>query len=442
MNEPQTQPGQPVDPTNCEKEPIHVPGRVQPHGVLLVLKEPELRIVQLSGNTAEVLGRSPGELRGRGLDALLEPAQIEYLKDSLLCEKVSNTPLHLFTLQVEGRDTVFDGVAHCAHNVLVLELEPARPRQRGAADLQYLLRTVLPKLQGSRTLREFCETAARQVRQITGFDRVMVYRFDEHWNGSVLAEDKRDDLDSYLGLHYPRPDIPRQARELYLRNPLRLIGDVSARPVPVEPALNPVTGRPLDRTYAVLRGVSPVHIEYLKNMGVAASMSIAIVKGGALWGLIACHHQSARYVPYDVRAACELLGQVVSLQVAAKEEAEDYEYRWRSSRCRRASSRRCPPPRTSSGADRLPPEPAGLRPGGGAALCADGQCFLLGRTPTSRRSAGWSNLAGATQPRGGVPHRLLPGIYERAGASRTWQRAAGDPLSRVKKTTSAGSGPK
>ncbi len=436
MEEPKREAGQPVDAAECEKEPIHIPGRIQPHGALLVLKEPELTIVQISDTAATVLGRPADALLGQRLESLLGPAQIDYLKDSLLCEKVTTTPLHLFTMTVQQSDTIFDGIAHCAHGSLVLELEPVRPQEKGSAsNLQYLLRTAIPKLHEAKTLQQFCEAAARQVRQITGFDRVMMYRFDEDWNGTVIAEDRRDDLDSFLGLYFPASDIPRQAREIYLRNPLRLIADVHAEPVPVVPVLNPLTNRPLDMTFSVLRSVSPIHIEYLKNMGVAASMSIGIVREGRLWGLIACHHLSARYVPYDVRMACELFGQVVSLQVATKEESEDYEYRM-TLKSRQASFVAS----MSTTGDFVQglldhhPNLLDFIDAQGVALCVDGDCFLLGQTPDEaevRRLVDW--LA-RHRNEAVFQTNALPAIYERAESFK--QTASGllaVPLSRVRK---------
>jgi light-regulated signal transduction histidine kinase (bacteriophytochrome) len=156
------------------------------------------------------------------------------------------------------------------------------------------------------------------VRHITGFDKVMIYRFDADWNGTVLAQDKIEEMDDYLGLKFPASDIPQQARQLYLLNRLRLIADVEYSPVPILPVLHPVSNVPLDLTFSTLRSVSPVHIEYLKNMGVGASMSISIVRDNKLWGLIACHHCTALRLPYDVRTACEFLGQVFSLHCWAQ----------------------------------------------------------------------------------------------------------------------------
>ena len=154
------------------------------------------------------------------------------------------------------------------------------------------------------------------MRRLTGFDRVMIYRFDEDWNGQVVAEDRADGLNSFLGLRYPASDIPAQARALYRSQWLRLIVDVGYRPVPLVPPLNPLTGRPLDLSHASLRSVSPVHVEYLHNMGVSASMSISLLDRGELWGLIACHHYAGPHQPpYEIRVAAEFLGQTLSARM-------------------------------------------------------------------------------------------------------------------------------
>jgi hypothetical protein len=277
---------------------VHIPGRVQPHGVLLALSEPDMTILQASANAEALLHRAAVSLAGQPLDVLLDPEPVQRLREALLCKHVTVIPVRLFTVRVRGCPTLFDATAHCAGDVLILEMEPQPPPPSpGTPDLNYLLKTGFPHLAQSDSLLAFCQAAAEMVRRITGFDRVMVYRFDSDWNGEVIAEDKRTDWEPYLGLRYPASDIPRQAREMYLKTALRLIVDVHAEPVPLVPLLSPSTGAALDMTYAILRAVSPVHIEYLKNMGVGASMSIAIVKRGVLWGLIACHHETAGTCP-------------------------------------------------------------------------------------------------------------------------------------------------
>ncbi len=186
-----------------------------------------------------------------------------------------------------------------------------------------------PMIRQSLALRDHKDNnaIAKEIRQITGFDRVMVYRFDRDGAGTVIAEARTADLEPFLGLHYPASDIPKQAKYLYTLNFLRLIPDATYEPVGLIPQLNPLTNKPLDMSRSVLRSVSPLHTEYLQNMGVAASMSISLLKNKQLWGLIACHHNSPKQVPYEIRTVCEFIGQVVSFELAAKEDNQDLDYK-------------------------------------------------------------------------------------------------------------------
>jgi light-regulated signal transduction histidine kinase (bacteriophytochrome) len=248
------------------------------------------------------------------------------------------------------------------------------------------------RLQAAGDLAGFCRVAAEEMRALTGFDRVTVYRFDEGWNGRVFAESRRDDLPPLLGLHFPASDIPEPARRLYHLNPIRMIADVEAEPAPLVPGENPRTGRPLDLSFAALRGVSPVHIQYLKNMGVRGSMSVSVMRGGRLWGLLSClHYAGPRRVPPEVRDACEFLGQLVSAQLAVKEDAEGEEYRGRLREVRERLLQRMSAEgdlaRGLAGDDLL--ELTGAQ---GAAIVQDEACTLVGATPPAeavRRLVAW-----------------------------------------------------
>jgi len=181
----------------------------------------------------------------------------------------------------------------------------------------------MARLAAQTSMTELTDLLAEEVRSLTGFDRVMVYRFDAEWNGEVVAERRRPDLNPFLGLHYPATDIPAQARRLYALNPIRLIVDIGYVPVPLYPLFDPATGRALDLSLASLRSVSPIHVEYLQNMGVTASMSISILVDDVFWGLIACHHYSGAHRPsHDARAAAEFVTQVASHLIAHRERAD------------------------------------------------------------------------------------------------------------------------
>ncbi|MDZ8241862.1 MAG: ATP-binding protein [Nostoc sp. ChiQUE01a] len=317
-----------VDLTNCDQEPIHIPGYIQPHGVLLVLKEPELTILQCSNNTYSLIGIKPEQLLNQSLSIFLESEQINLLKDCLSQDDLNIVnPLEI-TIKFGIKNLHYDAIIHRLHQILILELEPTfLEKSNGFFKFYHLVKQAISQLQAASGVLELSQILAQEVKKITGFERVMVYRFDKDWNGVVIAEQKPEYLTSYLGLHYPASDIPMQARLLYSQNWLRLIPNADYQPAAIFPTNNPLTGQPLDLSKSVLRSVSPLHIEYMHNMGVTASMSISIMKNQKLWGLIACHHQSPKYVPYEIRNACEFLGQITSVELSAKEDSEDSKYK-------------------------------------------------------------------------------------------------------------------
>ncbi|CUR34452.1 putative Histidine kinase [Planktothrix tepida PCC 9214] len=316
-----------VDLTNCDTEPIHIPGLIQAHGILFVLQEPQLKILQVSNNTFNLLGIHPQKLLRKKLDKILESRFIEQIHQKRDEGLGTINPLKL-SIKTQKKQRFFDGILHRSDGVLILELEPVTSKQFSHFfSLYHLVQAPLAQIQKTFTLNELCQTIVKEIRKLTGFDRVMVYQFDAEDAGTIIAEDKLEELNPYLGLHYPASDIPRQARHLYGLNLLRLIPDVNYQAVELFPVNNPLTNHPLDLSFSVLRSVSPIHIEYLKNMGVGASMSISLMRNQKLWGLIACHHQSPKSVSYEIRAACELLGKVMALELNSKEENETLDYR-------------------------------------------------------------------------------------------------------------------
>ena len=311
--------GTPIDLDNCAREPIHIPGSIQPRGVLAVVDEPDLRIRHISANVAEVLGPALEDVLGRDLSVLVGPQQAARVRHaaSNFSDLRQRNPLD-FLIEIEGVPRAFDAILHREPGgSLVVELEIAYGERPFSFPNTYqAVRTSVDDLNRADTLTELYDTTARAVRDLTGFDRVMVYRYDQDYNGEVVAEARREDLNSFLGLHYPASDIPAQARALYEKNWLRLISDVAYTPVPLVPSVDPDTGGPLDLTHATLRSVSPIHLEYLHNMGVHASMSISLLRRGRLWGLIACHHYAGPHLPpYGSRAAAEFLGSTLSLRL-------------------------------------------------------------------------------------------------------------------------------
>jgi len=317
-----------VDLTNCDREPIHISGHIQPHGVLLVVREPQLEILQVSENTLHLLGFAPESAIGQDLSLLFDRVQLEKLKACLRNENLKTVnPIKLY-VERPGKSLEFDCILHRVQEVLMVELELATSQENlSVFSFYHSVRATVSKIQSAKNLKDLCQVTVEEVRQISGFDRVMVYQFDPEGNGAVIAEDKAEKLSPFLGLNYPSSDIPKQARQLYSLNWLRLIPDINYKPVPIVSEKNAVTTQPRDLSFSVLRSVSPIHIEYLQNMGVAASMSISLIKDKELWGLIACHNYTPKYLNYELRAACEFIGQVMSLELQSKEGNEDYDYK-------------------------------------------------------------------------------------------------------------------
>ncbi|HTZ71249.1 MAG TPA: GAF domain-containing protein [Acetobacteraceae bacterium] len=302
-----------ADLSNCEREKINVPGSIQPHGVMLVVEEPGLRIVQASANAGRLLAL-PEDVIGQDL-ARLSPSLVAGLRP-LLAGTLHEYPMPVRCTVGSGK-AQFDALVHrpSAGGGLVVELEPAGPCTDPAMALAPALEEVVSAL----TLRALCDEAARAFKRITGYDRVMVYRFDDAGHGEVLAEQREPGLEPYLGNRYPASDIPQIARRLYERNRIRVLVDVDYMPSPLVPPLSPLTDAPLDMSLCGLRSMSPIHIQYLKNMGVGATLVISLMVGGRLWGLVACHHYVPRQVPYEVRTLCELIAEAIATRIAALE---------------------------------------------------------------------------------------------------------------------------
>jgi chemotaxis family two-component system sensor kinase Cph1 len=311
-----------LDLSSCEREQLHLLGSIESNGVMLILSEPDLVIVQASSNTLALLSAPPEALLGMPLKDLFP----QYDTERIVAEVGTGSKRrHVNGLRSIFSETEFDALIHRHCGLLILELEPcsAPTAEETTAGIQASLMDALEDVDDSLPLAELAQRVATRVRHFTGFDRVMVYRFLKDDSGCVLAEDAREGLVPYLGLRYPASDIPAQARRFYLINTLRLKADVNANVAVLVPALNPLTGGPVDMSFCILRAMSPMHVEYLRNMHVAASMSISIVHDGLLWGLIACHHGEAKIVPHRMRATCEVLARFFSSHIAASEKKDE-----------------------------------------------------------------------------------------------------------------------
>ncbi|QOY96602.1 GAF domain-containing protein [Massilia sp. UMI-21] len=303
--------GRQVDLLNCADEPIHIPGSIQPNGALLFFSAAGL----LEGWSANA-----GALLDIALEAgapyaalALPPAALELLLDYIGPGDAESMP-SMVAVSVNGKD--YDCVVHAAFGRLVAEFERREVGADEVAGFAVKAHASIDRLRRQKTIEGLLSIAVEQIRAFTGFDRVMAYRFRPDDSGDVVAEARRDDIVPYLGQRYPASDIPAQARRLYILNTLRSIVDVNDTTVPL---LGAPGALPLDMSHAVLRSVSPVHIEYLKNMGVAASMSVSIVINGRLWGLIACHHMAPKLVPYSIRMAADVLAQVMGSTILSIE---------------------------------------------------------------------------------------------------------------------------
>jgi two-component system, chemotaxis family, sensor kinase Cph1 len=320
-----------VNLTNCDREPIHVPGSIQPHGLLMVLTEPDFQIVQISENATDFLGIPPEDLLDRALVELIGSDRIRAVQACLGRLFEQTNPIQLTIAQADGTARMCNGIVHrTLAGQVVLELEPLGVSVTDISDSFRQLKRILVKIQGINTLSELCDLIVNEVRQITGCDRVMIYRFNQQGDGSVIAEAKQPYMEAFLGLHYPHSDVPQQARNLYTLNWLRLLKDVNMPPVGLLASSQPDNAappEPLDMSYCTLRSISPIHREYLQNMGVAASMSISIMQQKHLWGLIACHHDTPKFIPYEIRTICEVLGHLMSSEIANQEANETLDYR-------------------------------------------------------------------------------------------------------------------
>jgi light-regulated signal transduction histidine kinase (bacteriophytochrome) len=316
-----------VDLTNCDREQIQFAGAIQPHGALLVMEEPELRILQASRNALDLLGIPAETLVGGNLRSLFSEEQAAALRGHLVRQNLEGPPVHI--TRTELFDRSFDVFAHRRDHLLILELEERR-QDAGFSlfDLYSGLSGTISKLEATTSLQSLLDLAAQEIRFFSGFDRVMIYKFMEDKSGWVRSEALSEGFEPYLGLHYPSSDIPEPARRLFSLTWVRHQPDIGYTPVPIFPENNPLTGGPLDLSYSLLRSVSIMYVDYLKNMGTRSSLVMTLLKDGNLWGLAACHHHAGpKHVPYEVRVACEFLAHMISLLMSAKEDLENYQYR-------------------------------------------------------------------------------------------------------------------
>ena len=309
-----------VNLQNCESEPIHIPGSIQSHGALIAINKGNQIITHCSENVLDLLGLDPSKILGKTLDTVFHNGLCGSIHNHLN----SSADLSHSVIKCTINNIVFDCTLSLWGNYTIITFEPEKAKDPGVEELYDQTKNFVVQLESSVNLKQLCENVAGEIRRLTGYDRVMIYKFDKNYNGEVYAECCREDLETFLGLHYPHTDIPTQARELYKTNLLRIIPDIGYTPIPIL-TIDDGTDKQLDLSNTGLRSVSPMHIQYLQNMGVGATLTISLMHKGDLWGLVACHHYSPKYLSHFMRITARLQGHFLTSQIAVRQEAEEYD---------------------------------------------------------------------------------------------------------------------
>lgn len=319
--------GRHEDLINGEEEPSDAAVSIQSHGVAIVFKEPDLTILQVSANTRPHFGFAPEELLGRPLSLLLGEREFERLREEFLSKDLNTEPHYLPAARIGKGDKLFELALHRRGGLLIMECEPEPDYENTRLDLPSSLNSAIARMRRAGSVGEACQTAVDEARRFTGFDRVMVFKFKGDGSGAVIAESLGGDFKSCLGLHYPASNITQQAQTIYRSGRLLMKVDMNDRAVSMVPPVNPVAGAQLDMSCAVTRDLSPAYSARLRMTGVTALMFISITKNDRLWGLLMFYnHTGPKYASHDARMSCELLSHYLSLQIAAKEAAENHKY--------------------------------------------------------------------------------------------------------------------
>ena len=328
-----------LDLINCNDEPVRTPGCIQAHGALLVLRHADLSITQASENAYAILGHDATELLGQGVAAVVQAQGAARLRSILTTEPTDRNPIYAFTMPAGDQVAAMDVTVHTLDGVVMLEFEatgrnlptkvigPVALGSPQEPDYYALIKKTVTRLQTMETVQTLCQALADETRVLSGMDRVMIHKFHADHHGEIFAESCRSDLAPWLGMQFPAEDIPKPARDIFAKTWIRPVPDINGALAEMVPLVNPDTGRPVDMTYCALRGVSVMYSEYLQNMGVSAGLTMSLRRDNVLWGLIACHHYSGpHHVSYELRAACEFLAQVGSLQHKSVEDRENAAY--------------------------------------------------------------------------------------------------------------------
>ena len=316
----------PIEQTECDREPVHIPGAIQPFGVLVAFSLPTWEVSHVSLNAPALFGAASAEdMIGGAMETVLPPTIIHDLRNTFQAAMISGFAERLAGQPIGIKAEVHDILIHASGQIAVAEFIPLAGADTIRTDPATLVKTIIERLRRTTSLKAFLVSAARQIRAVTGYDRVMIYKFLEDESGEVVAEALRAGMPPFLGLHYPASDIPAQSRALFLRQWLRMIPQVEDVPIPVTPTLTK-KGTPLDLSLSTLRASSPIHLQYLRNMGSAATLTVSIVDGDRLWGMIACHHDTPRRISSSMAAAVELFAQVFSGLIESKMQKDELAY--------------------------------------------------------------------------------------------------------------------
>ncbi|MBV8071899.1 MAG: GAF domain-containing protein, partial [Acidobacteriaceae bacterium] len=364
-------------------EPIHIPVSIQPHGVLLAMAARTGCISQISANTGPLFGMEAAEILGRRLDQLFAGEDAQNLAHGLENPLLDENPRHLVTVTAPGSGEALSATAHRSNGVSIVEFEPSADPRVAPFPYYPVVSAVTSRLKKAGSVEAIAQVAVEEVRRIAGFDRILVYKFDEDWNGSILAEAAGESMPSFRHLRFVASDIPQHTRKLYEMNRLHFIADASYEAVPLVPPIDPVTNKPLDLSFATLRSAPPGHLGYLRDMGVASSICVSLLADdGRVWGLLACHHPAPRRVPIHVRTACDVLAQIVANQIEMAEQRETYEQRLRlTSLAARLLRFAAEEEYFIDGLTKHPDETLEFANAGGAAILHEGRMTLLGACP-------------------------------------------------------------
>ncbi|WP_262965008.1 EAL domain-containing protein [Methylobacter psychrophilus] len=368
----------------CAAEPIHQIGNIQPHGAILVLSADNPRtVLQTSANINCFIDFPVEAVLGKPLIELIGGASARQIEQLIEDAKTLHNATGLISASLQQMSVDLDVHIYRDNSLWVLELcqDIGLPKREKLGELlMHMQNSLLAIESGTKTI-DYFEEITRLVQALTGYDSVMAYRFEANWDGEVIAQTRIETAPSYLGTQFPASDIPPQARALYTKNLVRIVTDVSAKPIAIIPALNPVSQQPLDMTYSALRSLSPIHMEYLHNMGVEASMVISLLQNGRLWGLISCHHMTPKRVSFAMRDAALFISRMASTELTAIELRAEHNLRIKASHIKTALLKSIITQSEEKVLHSLSPELLNSVDASGLIIIVEGKRYVFGQVP-------------------------------------------------------------